>query len=103
MSCFLSDVNPKSKIQNPKSRVGLSRGGQSSLEVTVALIGAIVLLFGSLKVFEWINERLISRQIAYDEGQPETRVGGRVDAGSRTDGQLVLWEEPSQPLRIFDE
>lgn len=85
------------------NRCNRSYRGQAALEVTVALIGAIVLLFGSLKVFLWINERLISRQIAYDEGKPGTGAGGRVDAGSRTDGQLVLWEEPSKPLRVFDE
>ena len=60
--------------------------GQASLEMTVALIGALILLFGSLKVFLWINQRIIQRQVSYEA----TRTGGQ-----RT--------EPNQPLRIFNE
>jgi len=54
--------------------------------MTVALIGALILLFGSLKVFLWINQRIIQRQVSYEA----TRTGGQ-----RT--------EPNQPLRIFNE
>ena len=59
--------------------------GQASLEMTVALIGMLLLLLGSLKVFVWMNERLVARQRSYEN----TRVsGGR-------------WVEPSKPLDIF--
>ncbi len=55
--------------------------------MTVALMGALLLLLGSLKVFLWVNERLVQRQRSYEA----TRVSG----GS--------WTEPSKPLRIFNE
>jgi len=55
--------------------------------MTVAFVGALLLLFGSVKVFLWMTERLVSRQASYDA----TRVGG---------GD---WVEPSKPLRIFDK
>ena len=61
--------------------------------MTVALIGSLVLLFGSVKVSLWLIERMVRRQVAYE--------AGRVDAGRRTDGTVVEWQEPSQPLRIF--
>ena len=61
--------------------------GQASLEMTVAFIGVLLLLFGSLKVFLWVNERIVQRQKSYEA----TRVSG----GS--------WTEPSKPLRIFNE
>lgn len=65
--------------------------GQASLELTVAMIGALLLLFGSLKVFLWLNERIIARQIAYERS--------RVTAG--TDASVVQWSEPAKRLEIF--
>ena len=62
--------------------------------MTVALIGSLVLLFGSVKVSLWLIERMVKRHAAYE--------AGRVEAGSRTDGAVVRWTEPSQPLRIFN-
>jgi len=69
--------------------------GQASLEMTVALIGALLLLFGSLKVFLWIAERLIERQASYE--------ATRQPAGSSAGPGVVRWVEPSKPLRIFNE
>ena len=63
------------------------RLAQASLEMTVAMIGAILLLFGSLKLFLWLNERLVTRHQHYEA----TRVSGGP------------WQEPSTPLRIFNE
>ena len=60
--------------------------GQSSLEMTVALISALLLLFGSFKVFLWIYQRIVQRQLSYEQ----TRRGG-------------ARQEPNQPLRIFNE
>lgn len=59
--------------------------------MTVAMIGALLLLFGALKMFLWINGRLIARQQAYE--------ASRVAAGSTQPG--ALWKEPSQKLEIF--
>ena len=64
---------------------------QASLEVTVALIGALLLLFGSLKIFLWINDRLVRRQQAYES----TRA-----AAGRSTG-AVMWNEPSAKLSVF--
>jgi len=65
--------------------------GQASLEMTLALIGTVLLLFGSLKIFVWLNERLITRQQRYE--------ATRVLAGSAEPGKM--WNEPSQKLDIF--
>ncbi len=56
--------------------------------MAVALVGAFILLFGSLKVFLWVNERIIRRQVD-PGGYEDTRVSG---------GQ---WREPNQKLDIF--
>lgn len=62
--------------------------------MVVALIGALLLLFGSLKVFLWMNGRVIARQQSYE--------ATRVAAGSKaTPG--TLWNEPNAKLRIFNE
>ena len=63
------------------------RLAQASLEMTAALVGALLLLFGAFKVFLWVNERIVARHQQYET----TRVGG---------GQIA---EPTQPLRIFNE
>lgn len=44
----------------------MSRRGQASLEMTAALIGALLLLFGSFKIFLWVNERVIQRHQRYE-------------------------------------
>ena len=40
--------------------------GQASLEMTVALIGAMLLMLGSFKVWLWVNQRLVQRQQDYE-------------------------------------
>jgi len=52
--------------------------GQASLEMTLAMIGALLLVAAGAKVYLWINERLISRQQAYE--------ASRVVAGSTQPG-----------------
>ena len=68
------------------------RCGQASLEMTVAYILGVLLLFGCLKVFLWINERVVSRQTRYE--------AGRLEAG-RFSGEKP-WTEPSSKLKIFN-
>lgn len=70
-----------------------SQRGQASLEMTLALIGALLLLFGSVKVFVWLNSRFVERQQAYE--------ASRVAAGSTQAG--MTWNEPSQKLAIFGD
>ena len=67
--------------------------GQASLEMTLAWIGVLLLLFGSFKVFLWVNKRMIARQQAYESS--------RVAAGSSTKAGAVEWDEPSEKLAIF--
>ena len=55
------------------------------------MTGALLLLFGSLKVFAWVNQRLVERQVSYE--------ATRVAAGSTEPGKL--WVEPSAPLHIL--
>ena len=52
-----------------------NRKGQSSLEMTVALIAVFVLCFGSVNMFIWLNERMVLRQ----EGYEATRVAAASD------------------------
>ena len=68
-----------------------ARRGQTSLEMSLAMAGALLLLLGCIKVFFWMNERLIMRQRSYEA----TRVQA---AGTTPDAQ---WLEPSQRLNIF--
>ena len=70
----------------------LSRRGQASLEMTLALIGALLLLFGSLKVFLWVNERMVSRQLSYEATR--TAAGNHASPGT-------AWVEPQKRLNIF--
>ncbi|MDP3723315.1 MAG: hypothetical protein Q8R91_07455 [Candidatus Omnitrophota bacterium] len=60
--------------------------------MTVALTGALLLLFGSLKVFLWINERLVTRQLYYEST--------RVAAGSINPGDGPIWDDPAQGIRL---
>ena len=64
--------------------------GQASLEMSVAMIGALLLLVACIKVYVWINGRLLNRQQAYE--------ASRVAAGRAAPGQGVAWNEPSEKL-----
>ena len=78
-----------------------SRRAQASIETAMAFIGVLILLLGSLKIFLWLNERLIVRQQNYEA----TRVkAGSVTLNSGSDvWDEVRWKEPPKKLDIFDE
>lgn len=65
--------------------------GQASLEMTAAVIGALLLLVGCLQVFVWINQRMVARQQSYE--------ATRLPAASTAPG--TRWDEPSERLEIF--
>lgn len=44
----------------------MSKKAQSTLEVAVAIIGILILLLGSLKLFMWVNKLLVLRQESYE-------------------------------------
>jgi hypothetical protein len=66
--------------------------------MTVALGGALLLLFASAKICLWCGERIVRRQLAYERT--------RVSAGG--EGVPGVWVDPTtrgaeRLLRIFDE
>ncbi len=52
-----------------------SRNGQSTLELTVALVAVFILLLGTVKIFVWVNEQMVLRQEDYEA----TRVAAASD------------------------
>ena len=60
--------------------------GQASLEMGLAMMGALLLLYGSLKVCLWLVDRVVDRQVAYDKS--------RVSAGS--DASPGAWNDPTK-------
>ena len=60
----------------------IGKRAQVSLELALAFISIFLLLFGTLNLFFWMNERLVLRQRDYEE----TRVkAGAHHAGIRVD------------------
>jgi len=45
---------------------GLVKKGQSTLELTVALIIFVVLFAAAVRIFVWLNVGVVDRQVAYD-------------------------------------
>ena len=58
--------------------------------MTVAMFAALLLLFGSFKVFLWVTERLVRRQQYYDC----TR------AAAGTDGTVGIWNDPARTIKL---
>ena len=56
------------------------------------MIGALLLLMGSFKVFLWINERIVNRQLSYEATR--TAAGTSAEPGKS-------WDEPQKRLQIF--
>ena len=80
---------PNSELRTFRARRPLK--GQASIEMALAFVGTLLLLFGTLRVFMWMNSRILTREQDYDNT--------RVDAGSSL--TYVDWNESRQPLRIF--
>ena len=93
MRCRVGIQNPKSKIQN-YSCPPLS--GQATLELTVAMIGALLFLVAAVKVVLWSTERFITRTQNYDRT--------RVQAASVQESANADWDnsyEPTKKLEIL--
>lgn len=70
---------------------------QASLEMAVAILCALVLLLGGLRLCVWINSRLVERQRDYEDTRP-----GAASVGNPTRTQARhLFYEPKTPLDIF--
>ena len=65
---------------------------QASIEMAVALVGALLLLFGALKLCLWFNGRYLTRYEAYERS--------RADAGG--DNTTAPYE-PDEPLDLFKQ
>jgi len=74
------------------------RKAQVTLEMAIALIGVLILLFGTFNLFIWVNKRLVLRQRDY-EGNITT---GRVAAGSSNSAaEIQVNESGYSKLDIF--
>lgn len=72
----------------------LFKRGQSTLELTVAMIAVFILLLASVKTFVWVNQRMVLRQEDFE--------ATRVTAASNNPGVQV--DESGYPLLdIFGE
>lgn len=97
---------------------GTGDGGQSSLEVTVALIIFVILFAAAVRIFVWLNTGVVGRQVAYDDTRvtagstPQTYdiLASNVWVEETTtdpDGTVVVtggrWEETWEtlPVRVF--
>ncbi|MFH0876840.1 MAG: hypothetical protein V1863_01270 [Candidatus Omnitrophota bacterium] len=49
----------------------VKKQGQSSLELTAALVVIFILLIASVKIFTWLNERIVVRQVRYEATRVE--------------------------------
>lgn len=75
-------------IHNSRSK------GQGSLEMIVSLIGLVILLLGTVNIFIWINQRMVTRQKDYENS--------RISAGSDTSGNEIQVDESAYPkLDVF--
>jgi len=54
--------------------IGRHHKAQASLELSIALIGVLIILFGAFNIFMWVNKRIVNRQRDYESK--------RVTAGS---------------------
>jgi len=46
--------------------IRLENKGQATLELTVSLIFVMLFLVGSIKIFLWLNESMVNRQVDYE-------------------------------------
>jgi len=72
---------------------GFKKKSQVSLELTASLIVLFILIGGIVKIFLWVNKRMVLRQELYEQG--------RVDAGSA--GAEPVDESLFPKLNIFGE
>jgi len=70
--------------------------GQATLEMTVALIAALLLLAGAVKFTLWAAERYYARLTAYERTRAAA-ASAPFSTATRWDGSY----EPSQPLDLF--
>lgn len=90
-------VYPRTRLMSGK-RVG--KKAQVTLEITLGFIGALLLLLGALKVFVWVNERLVLRQEDYEGSVEGRKQFGRVEAG-KADTEVQVDEQDTTRYKKF--
>jgi hypothetical protein len=70
------------------------RGGQTAIELTIAVIASFVLIVASFRVWVWLMTTIVEREEAYQ--QTRRRAGRHLEPGK-------LDYYTPQRLRIFDE
>jgi len=87
--------------------------GQSTLELTAALVVIVILLIGSVKIFLWLNDSMVRRQVNYEA----TRVAAgsaefeavnlvsmdNVEANATSFNELMVDESNYPKLNIFGQ
>jgi len=71
---------------------------QVSLEMAIALIGVMVILFASINVFVWLNKRLVMRQRDYEN----TRVAAGNAPMQSTANEIQVDESGYSKLYMFE-
>ncbi len=71
----------------------VTHGGQASLEVTLAMLGTLLLFFGCVKVFVWVAGGLAQRQYNYDVSRA---------MAADADAPIPSIPYEPQPLRVFE-
>jgi len=72
--------------------------GQVTLEMAIALIGVMALLFATINVFIWVNKRLVMRQRDYEN----TRVAAGNAPMTSTAAEIQVDETWYSKLYIFE-
>jgi len=83
----------------------MSEAGQSTLEMTAALVVLMILLVGAARIFVWLNERMAWRQTEYENTRVtagSTAFTSYVDLNNAEHTRGVEINESSNPpLNIF--
>lgn len=81
-----------------------TKTGQATLELTVALILIMLLLVASVRIFVWLNEGMVARQVSYEDtrvaaGSTPPQAVSLSDLNNATSQSLNIGEVPfNEPL-----
>ncbi len=79
--------------ERAQSHQKISAIGQVMVEAVLSLIGSLVLLYGIIVIWGWLNKSMVGAQVGYQQT--------RVQAGSSAIGKLNTFEQPK--LSLFGE
>ena len=88
---------------------------QASLEATLSLLCAAILLMAGFRTYIWVSQRLVERQEHYEHSPDDLNIEGKKYGAAFTTGRVqaaesatrnnpyVVEESALQPLRILGE